>query len=76
MSANNTLKDEIADYVERMVLNEGLTYLEACLDAMDVFHLDYNQFSHNLSPALRSKLENEATIEGHIKGGSKPMVTF
>ena len=74
--ADNILRDEIAEYVERLVLEGKETYLSACLDALDQFHLDYGQLAKLLSPALRSKLEHEATEQGLISGGSRPMVTF
>lgn len=76
MANNNALKEEIAEYVERLVLEEGDDYLTACLDACDQFHLDYNQLAKLLSPALKAKLETEAVMNGLVKGGSKPMITF
>lgn len=74
--AGIALKEEIAEYVEKLVLEEEMEYLSAILDAMDQFHLDYSQIAHNLSPALKSKLENELAEQGLIRGASKPMVTF
>lgn len=74
--AGLALKEEIAEYVEKLVLDDELDYMSAILDAMDQFHLDYNEIAHNLSPALKSKLECELAEQGLIKGSSKPMVTF
>lgn len=74
--SNSALKEEIAEYVERLVLEEGDDYLSALLDACDQFHLDFNQLAKLLSPALKAKLETEASSNGLLKGGSKPMVTF
>lgn len=70
------LKEEIAEYVERMVLEEGMDYLSACLDAMDQFHLDYSTLAKSLLPALKSKLESEAAEQGLLIGVSRPMVRF
>lgn len=74
--AGIALKEEIAEYVEKLVLEDEMDYMTAILDAMDQFHLDYNEVAHNLSPALKAKLENELAEQGMIRGASKPMVTF
>lgn len=76
MAANDGLKDEIATYVENLVFNEGLDYIDACLDALDQFHMDYIEFSRHLSPALKMKMEREALERGILKRTSHPMVLF
>lgn len=69
-------KEEIAEYVENLVLHQEMSYLEACLDAMDQFHLDYSSLARSLLPALKSKLESEVSKDGMLKNSSKPAVTF
>lgn len=76
MAMNVTLKEELTDYIERMVLDEGVGYLEACMEAMDAFGLDMKTFTSSLPSALKQKLEKEAGDLGYLKGNSKPAVTF
>ncbi len=76
MAANDRLKDEIATYVENVVFNEGVDYIEACLDAMDQFQMDHIEFARHLSPALKMKMEKEALDKGALRKTSKPMVLF
>lgn len=76
MALNATLKEELTDYIERMVLDEDVGYLEACMDAMDAFGLDLKTFAGSIPSALKQKLEKEVGDLGYLKGGSKPTVTF
>ena len=76
MAINVTLKEELTDYIERMVLDEGVGYLEACLDAIDAFGLDLKTFASSIPSALKQKLEKEVGDLGYLKDVSKPAVTF
>lgn len=69
------VREEVSLYIEEMVLNDGITYLEAIMQTCDIFDISNKQITQYLSKPIIEKLEVESIERGMVKR-KKTLLTF
>lgn len=61
------VREEVSLYIEEMVANEGVSYLEAIMQTCGIFDISNKRITQYLSKPIIEKLEVEALKSGMVK---------
>lgn len=61
------VREEVSLYIEEMVANEGVSYLEAIMRTCGIFDISDKQITQYLSKPIIEKLEVEVLKSGMVK---------
>lgn len=69
------VREEVSLYIEEMVLNESISYLEAIMRTCEIFDISNKQITQYLSKPIVEKLEAESIERGMVRS-KKTLHTF
>lgn len=69
------VREEVSLYIEEMVTNDGVSYLEAIMRTCDIFDISNKRITQYLSKPIVEKLEVEGVESGMVKS-NKTLKTF